>query len=588
MTSFLTLALSAVLGVGGPVTGVSIHSAASQTEVVVSIDGQVDVQDFMLAGPHRLVLDLMGARHAMDQDAYTDVNRGGVRAIRTSQYSDEIVRLVLELDEAVPYSVVSRDGFVQITLENRSGPFESWNAVATASPTPAAAAMPDLTSAGPVSEALLQAQEVRRPITVSFQNTPIRDVLFTFAEFANRSIVPGSDVEGLVSADIRNQPWDLALQTLLEAHGLVAQELETGIIRVDDVDNLFQQETVLPLDTRPFRVNYAEASELVEPIQALLSERGRVSVGQGTNTVVVSDIPRVLDQVGQLIEQLDVRTPQVNIAAKIIFVNRTDLEELGVSYDLKDTNGNQLNLLTPGWNDLNGDGFVQEDEVAQQGTNLVSLTGSSVAALGNATNRVAAPTLSVLTSLVMGRFTLVNFIDALESVQLSDVQAAPSVQVLDNRMARIVVGEETPVRVIDAGALGGGGGGGEGGGGSSPIATVDYKETGVILEVTPHVTAGDNILLELMAERSSADLADSDVGLIFRKQNAESRVLVNDGETVAIGGLTVTERQEVQSGIPVLMHLPGIGRIFRTTRESTIQRDLLILVTPSIVREDFN
>ena len=133
-----------------------------------------------------------------------------------------------------------------------------------------------------------------------------------------------------------------------------------------------------------------------------------------------------------------------------------------------------------------------------------------------------------------------------------------------------------------------GGGGGEGGGATQPIATVDYKETGVILEVTPHVTAGDNILLELMAERSSADLADSDVGLVFRKQNAESRVLVNDGETVAIGGLTVTERQEVQSGIPVLMHLPGIGRIFRTTRESTIQRDLLILVTPSIVREDFN
>ena len=461
MTSFLTLALSAVLGVGEPVTGVSIHSAASQTEVIVSVDGQVEVQDFMLAGPHRLVLDLMGARHAMAQDAYTDVNRGGVRAIRTSQYADEIVRLVLELDDAVPYRVDSRDGVVRITLENRTGPFETWTASPNVTETaPSQGAAPDLTSAAPVSEALLQAQEVRRPITVSFQNTPIRDVLFTFAEFADRSIVPGSDVEGLVSADIRNQPWDLALQTLLEAHGLVAQELETGIIRVDDVDNLFQQETVLPLDTRPFRVNYAEASELVEPIQALLSERGRVSVGQGTNTVVVSDIPRVLEQVGQLIEQLDVRTPQVNIAAKIIFVNRTDLEEFGVSYDLKDTNGNQLNLLTPGWNDLNGDGVVQETEVVEQGSNLVSVTGSSVAALGNATNRVAAPTLSVLTSLVMGRFTLVNFIDALESVQLSDVQAAPSVQVLDNRMARIVVGEETPVRVIDAGALGGGGGGG--------------------------------------------------------------------------------------------------------------------------------
>ena len=585
MTSILTLALSAALGVGGPVTGVSIHSAASQTEIVVSVDGHVEVQDFLLQGPHRLVLDLMGARHALDQDSYSNVNRGGIRAIRTSQYSDEIVRLVLELDDAVPYVVESRPGAVWVTLENPAGPFDSWTVGSPLASQPA----PDLTAAAPVGDVpLTEVQEVRRPITVSFSNTPIRDVLFTFAEFADRSIVPGSDVDGLVSAEIRDQPWDLALQTLLEAHGLVAQELETGIIRVDNVQNLFDQETVLPLDTRPFRVNYANADELTEPIQALLSERGRVSVGQGTNTLVVSDIPRVIEQVGQLIEELDVRTPQVNIAAKIIFVNRTDLEEFGVTYDLADTEGNQLNLLTPGWNDSNGNGIVEDGETVPQGTDLISIDGSSIAALGNATNRVAAPTLSVLTSLVLGRHTLFTFIDALESIQLSDVQAAPSVQVLDNRTARIVVGEETPVRVIDAGsqAGGGGGGGGQGGGGASslPIATVDYKETGVILEVTPHVTAGDNILLDLMAERSSADLADSDIGLIFRKQNAESRVLVNDGETVAIGGLTVTEKSEVMSGIPILMHLPGIGRIFRTERESTTQRDLLILVTPSIVR----
>lgn len=583
MTSILTLALSAVVGAAGPVTGVSIHSAASQTEIIVSVDGQVDVQDFLLEGPHRLVLDLMGARHAMDEDIYSDVNRGGVRAIRTSQYADDIVRLVLELEDPVAYSVETLSGVVRVTLENSSGPFERWDSEAGAATPSPLFETPDLTEMSPVGDVpLSQVQEVRRPITISFSNTPIRDVLFTFADFANRSIVPGSDVDGIVSAEIRDQPWDLALQTVLEAHGLVAQELETGIIRVDNVQNLFNQETVLPLQTRPFRVNYAAAEELRAPIEALMSERGRVSVGQGTNTLVVTDIPRVLEQVGVLIEQLDVRTPQVNISAKIIFVNRTDLEEFGVTYDFKDLEGNQLNQLAPGLADLDGSGtFDLPDEVVPQGTDVVSLGGHSIAALGNATNRVTNPALSVLTSLVLGRHTLLTFVDALESVALSDIQASPSVQVLDNRTARIVVGEETPVRVIDAGTAGAGGGGG------SPIATVDYKETGVILEVTPHVTAGDNILLELMAERSSADLAESDVGLIFRKQNAESRVLVTDGQTVAIGGLTVTEKSEIRSGIPILMSLPGIGRIFRTQRESTIQRDLLILVTPSIVREEF-
>ncbi|MDH3223436.1 MAG: AMIN domain-containing protein, partial [Gemmatimonadota bacterium] len=149
MTSILTLALSAVIGVGGPVTGVSIHSAASHTEVVVSIDGHVEVQDFMLAGPHRLVLDLMGARHAMEQESYTDVNRGGIRAIRTSQYSDDIVRLVLELDESVPYAVSNQQGAVLIRLENRGGPFESWSAAGRTG-VPAPAETPDLTGAAPV------------------------------------------------------------------------------------------------------------------------------------------------------------------------------------------------------------------------------------------------------------------------------------------------------------------------------------------------------------------------------------------------------------------------------------------------------
>jgi type II secretory pathway component GspD/PulD (secretin) len=172
--------------------------------------------------------------------------------------------------------------------------------------------------------------------------------------------------------------------------------------------------------------------------------------------------------------------------------------------------------------------------------------------------------------------------------------------VLDNQTARIQVGERTPLRVIDASAGGAAGAGGAGGGAGAapgaggaggaggailPQATVDFEETGIILEATPHVTADNNILLELEAERSAPVVADSDVGLIFQTQEASSRVLVRDGETVVIGGLTVTETSEVRSGIPLLMDLPLIGGLFRTTREQQIQRDLIILVTPNIVRD---
>jgi len=427
-------------------------------------------------------------------------------------------------------------------------------------------------------------QEIGRPITVSFTDAPVRDVLFAFADFAGRSIVAGPGVSGLVSAEIREQPWDLALRAILAAHGLVAHEQEDGIIRVDDVRSLFDREAVQPLATRPFQVSYANAAELTRLVSALLSERGRVSAGAETNTLVVTDIPRVLDAAEELVGALDTQVPQVDIAAKIVFVNRSGLEGFGITYDLKDTGGNQLNLLTPGVTDLDGDGAITlPDEQVPRGTNVVSLSGNSVAALGNATNRVVNPTLSLLTSLVLGRSTLVAFIDALESVQLTDIEAHPSLRVMDNRTARIVVGEETPVRVIDAGAQLQGGQG-EDSRSTLPVATVDYKETGVILEVTPRITENDEVFLDLSAERSSADLAPSDVGVVFRRQKAESQVLVRDGETVVIGGLTVTEKSEIRSGIPLLMHLPLVGRFFRSRMESSVERDLVIMVTPTIVR----
>lgn len=422
----------------------------------------------------------------------------------------------------------------------------------------------------------------RDSITVFFHETPIREVLFAFAEFSGRSIVAGAEVEGLLSAEIRGQPWDVALRTLVETHGLVVVEQEDGIIRVEDARRLFENEAVVPVASRSFRVGYMEAAELEVLAAALLTERGRTSVGVATNTLVVTDIPRVLDAVAELAEGLDVRVRQVDIAAKIIFVNRTGLEGFGITYDLKDTGGNQLNLLSPGIADLDGDGEISlPEEQVSRGTDVVALGGNSIAALGNATNRIVGPTLSVLTSLVVGRGTLVAFIDALEAFELTDVEAQPSVRVMDNHTARIVVGEETPVRVIDAGAqLQAGGDGSRGG---LPVATVDYMETGVILDVSPRITDGGDILLDLSVERSSADLAPSDVGLTFRRQKAESRVLLRDGETVVIGGLTVSEKGEVRSGIPLLMDLPVVGRFFATAKRSTVQRDLVIMVTPTIV-----
>jgi type IV pilus assembly protein PilQ len=582
MTIVAALAAVVLAAPNGPVTELSILPANQRTEVVIAVTGRVEVRDFKMNGPNRVIVDLFGTRHALGKDDFIGIERGGIRSVRTSQYSEDVVRVVFELGEDFDYEVMTGNGYVRVALMTTGDDFEPWSSVTEVARSSRnslsgagrpAQAVPTLATGAVGSRGIVGSDDEARRITVSFTNTPWNDVFFTFAEFAGRSIVPGSDVSGLVTADIRNQPWDIALQALLESHGLAARERDSGIIRVDRLDRLSEREVVEQTRTRTFRINYAVAAEIATAVDPLLTERGKISVAQGTNTVVVTDVPRVLDDLELLIRELDIRTPQITIAAKIIFVNRTDLNEFGVTYDLKDSQGNQLNTLVSGFADLDGDGTP---EPVEQGTDVVTLGGNSVAALGNANVRVIGPSLTLLTSLIVGRHTLITFIDALQSVNMSDIQAAPQVSTLDNQPAKILVGERTPIRVIDAQS----GVGPQG----SPQATVNIQETGIVLEVTPHVTAGDLILLAIRAERSAAELADSDVGLIFRTQEAISRVLVQDGHAAVIGGLTVTERTEVRSGIPLLMNLPFVGRMFRVTRDQQIQRDLMILVTPYINR----
>src|SRR5690606_32530733 len=359
-----------------------------------------------------------------------------------------------------------------------------------------------------------------------------------------------------------------------------------------------------------FVIQYISADSLQAAISGLLSDQGKVSINRASNAILVTDTRSALDRIAPMVEQLDVRTAQVNISARIAFVNRTQLEALGVAYDLKDSRGTQLRGLATNVADLDGDGIISPGESTDD--DLILLGGNSIAALGNANNRVNQPTLQLAISLVLGRHTLslrpapptsergnahtrviraplprsfsrvpgrhtlISFTEALRTVNLTDVQAAPVVTPLDHRTARVQVGQETPVRVVDLGAQTAGPG--------APRSTIEYKQTGVILNVTPHVT-GNMVMLEIQAERSQVAPGQSDAGVVFETSNAQTQVLVENGETAVIAGLTETQRIEQRSGIPILMDLPVLGNLFRRTQQEEIQRDLLIMVTPHIVRD---
>ncbi|MGY8777503.1 MAG: AMIN domain-containing protein, partial [Longimicrobiales bacterium] len=337
MMSIFALWAGTLLTFGGSVTEVTITPMASQTSVLIAMDGDVSYRDFIMEGPHRLVLDLMGAQHALSADDFAAVNRGGIVSMRTSQYSDDVVRIVFVLDRELGYSVIPDQRGLRISLENPTGDFEPWSSGPTTRPFDPAEMV--------VASQSPQVQEARR-ISVTWTEAPINDVLLAFAAFSGKSVVPGSNVTGFVTADINDQPWDIALQHILQGQGLTAEESSEGIIRVDNIADLNDREQIEQILTRPYRISYGTAAEANQAVTALLTPRGRATVSTGTNTLIVSDIARVQSAIAGLLEQLDIETPQVSISAKIIFVNRTDLDDLGVTYELKDSRGNQFNSLS--------------------------------------------------------------------------------------------------------------------------------------------------------------------------------------------------------------------------------------------------
>ena len=663
------------------VHSVSVVPSSGKTEVVIGVNAAVEVQDFTLDAPARVVVDLKGATLDMRYRTYDKVSRGGIINVRYAQFRPDIVRVVIELDAKHPYEVKRNNGEVRVSVTGgKTTDYTSWSSSSTnktyaAAPTPppvrqvsttadatrpsVAATHPAVKPAAPKTLAVAETKAVAQvetstqvdtpddptppasepmvttrttstyskpvalfsavqqsqqpPITTTFQDTDIRDVIASFAAFSGRTIVVGKDVTGTITAEVKNQPWDIALRAILQGQGLAASEDPvSGIITVDSYANILNRQASEPLQTQLISINYARASNLVPTVQQLLQKdcmanaqvptggniqnnarpncvaRGLVAADSTTNTLIITETATRLADVLQYVRNLDVRTPQVGIKAKIIFVNRTNIEDIGLSYDLgtgTDQFFSQLvkrpdpSTLKP--IDTNGDGVP---DALGGGTpfngDRILLGGNALSAIANANSRVINPALSVVFSTALGKFQLTSFLDALQEVRLADLQAEPSIVTLDNRQASIQVGQEIPIRVLDANTANLGTGASAS---AVPRATVQMKPVGIILTVTPHITNNRQILLLLHAENSDAQIASSDVGFVFNKQTGDTQLLVNDGETAVIGGLTVTQTTQSKSGIPLLVDLPLIGRLFGETRTDEEKRDLLILVTPHIV-----
>jgi type IV pilus assembly protein PilQ len=624
------------------VTSLSVVPAtgAGHADVVIHVDGTITLKHFILSKPDKIVIDMTGATLGLPAgDSYDGVARGGITRIRYSQFTKSVVRVVLTLDAPHDYTVSQDGAEVHVSIDGAGAKFSPWQvngagtkveaqpvkteaakiqapkAEAARTDTPKAeaeeastmtlvSAKPDAPIALAAKTAKQQSQEPR--ITVNWENASIADVLGVFSAFTGRTILQSKSVAGTVTANIMNLPWDVALKEVMNANGYDVTVNPDGVIFIDTFENIAARQSTVPLQTRNVRLNYARAaaaapmvrerltrtcpqtpmanagSSISQPVPGMPTAqplpqvgvvqsincpvRGAVTADTITNSISITDIPTALSDLEKYARSLDLRQPQVNIKAKIILVDRTSLEGLGLRYDLG-SRQQFFNDIVPRLDSL---GKVRTDP------GQIQLGGNTVSAIANATQRIPAAALQLVYSTAMGNFDFTTFLEALQQTTLLDVQAEPSASVLNNRTANLTAGTQVPIRVIDAGA---------GGNQTSnfPRAAVSFQQTGVILTVTPQITANRQIQMKVHVENSDVQFQANDVGAVFPTQKVDNEVLVADGETAVMGGLTQTTVSVTKSGLPVLVDLPIIGRLFGVTTRQETKRDLLILITPHII-----
>ena len=384
--------------------------------------------------------------------------------------------------------------------------------------------------------------------SIDVAGADVHTVMRAISQFAGKNIVVDGDVKGEVTISLKNVGWESALRTILRSRGLDYVE-EGGIIRVDEATKLQAEATdreaarsrqmeLIPLETRILKLNYANASELIGPLQASLSRRGLIQAEKRTNTLIVTDLPNIVDRVEKMATELDSSTPQIEITAKLVDVDKQFSRDLGITWGVTG--------LSPNNNPANGTGNINVTEPKTPSSATIDY------AITKNWGSVSAK------------------IDMLERMNKANIISNPRITTVDNREAKILVGQKIPLIVQDVAG--------------NPVSQL--QTIGIQLKVTPHLTQDKKIIMDLHPEVS--DLATQSTvqgGVIINTSEADTRVMVDDGQTAVIGGLIRTNDGVIRQGVPILKDFPIIGMLFRSSNTSRQNRELIIFVTPRLLTD---
>jgi type IV pilus assembly protein PilQ len=419
----------------------------------------------------------------------------------------------------------------------------------------------------PAAVSPLKTNKTPEPISLDFQDADIVPILRLLGDVGGYNIVIHPDVKGNITMKLLNVPWDQAMDIILRTFSL-EKIVEGNVIRVTTL-KAFQEEqkaiaetravfgTAEPVETRVFILNYAEVDKIKESIASakILSARGNISVDARTRSIVVKDVPSVLSELDKLVIVLDKPTPQVLIEARIVEVSNTMARSLGVEW-----------------------GFKAEG-------NNASAKGSATGRFPETLTSLPASTTSVTTPSSAMTFGYLNAaqtlgldlrLSAIAEIGRGKIISNPKVVTTDNQKAKIIQGESIPYGEVTPG--------------SPPTVTTKFKDVALIIEVTPKISNDGTISMNVVTTKEElvemTVISAPDVRAPrTTKIEGNTSVLIKNGETMVIGGIYRNITKDNVSGVPGLMDIPLLGRLFRKDTVEEDTREILIFITPRLVKQ---
>ncbi len=424
-------------------------------------------------------------------------------------------------------------------------------------------------------------------LSLNFQDIEVRAVLQLIADFTGLNMVASDTVGGNVTLRLKNVPWDQALDIILKAKGLGMRQIDNVIMVAPnaeiaareqlELEASKQVEELAPLHTEFMQVNYAKAIDLAELIKAeennLLSERGSVTIDERTNTLIVQDVANSLESIRQMILKLDIPVRQVLIESRIVNADESFARDLGVRFGYA-KNTKQANP------DITGGG---RPIIGPDNDPVAIFTGSEAGNIDGSggTGRIDTENLLVdLPSLVsgagaslvigkIGSYLLQLELSAMIAEGRGEDIASPKVITSNQRKATISSGVEIPYQS----------------GSSAEGFTTEFKEALLSLDVTPQITPDDRVLLDLSVSQDSPGVPIAG-GVPINTRRVTTQVMVNNGETVVLGGVYTRTESKAVDRVPFFGDLPYLGFLFKRTSNRESKSELLIFVTPKILKEN--